>query len=302
MRRRPLTRRARSRPSSRSAWSRSTAPKDEIRNVWESLRGEQADLTATDARLAGAGKVWLNGTVRATLEDSVPQIHAPEAWAQGYDGTGATVAVLDTGYDPEHPDLAGQVKGVQDFTGTSEAAVDDNGHGTHVAATIAGTGEASSRGEGTGVAPGAALLIGKVLDAGGGGSYDQIIAGMEWAAHSGADVVSMSLGGDATDGSDPMSQAVDRLTEETGTLFVVAAGNAGPGEGTVLNPGAAASALTVGAVDKNDNARVVQLPRPARWARTSCSSPRSPPRVSTSSRPERRARRWASCSTSTTPR
>ena len=83
---------------------------------------------------------------------------------------------------------------MQDFTGTSEGAVDDNGHGTHVASTVAGTGEGSSRGEGTGVAPGAALLIGKVLDAGGSGSFDQIIAGMEWAAHSGADVVNMSLG------------------------------------------------------------------------------------------------------------
>ncbi len=231
--------------------------KDEIRTVWESLRGEPADLTATDAHLDGAGKVWLNGTVRATLEDSVPQIHAPEAWAQGYDGSGATVAVLDSGYDPEHPDLAEQVKGVQDFTGTSEGAIDDNGHGTHVASTVAGTGEGSTRGEGTGVAPGAALLIGKVLDAGGSGSFDQIIAGMEWAAHSGADVVNMSLGSpSSTDGTDPLSQAVDRLTEETGTLFVVAAGNAGPDEGTIKTPGAATSALTVGAVDKQDEAAV----------------------------------------------
>ncbi|HWM74289.1 MAG TPA: S8 family serine peptidase, partial [Nocardioides sp.] len=230
-------------------------PKDEIRDVWESLRGEQAGLTATDAHLESAGKVWLNGKVRATLEDSVPQIHAPEAWAQGYDGTGATVAVLDSGYDPEHPDLADQVKGAQDFTGTSEAAIDDNGHGTHVAATVAGTGEGSNRGEGTGVAPGAALLIGKVLDAGGSGSFDQIIAGMEWAAHSGADVVNMSLGApQSSDGTDPLSQAVDRLTEETGTLFVIAAGNAGPDEGTIKTPGAATSALTVGAVDKQDAA------------------------------------------------
>ena len=229
--------------------------KDEIRDVWESLRGEQADLSATDAHLAGAGKVWLNGTVRSTLEDSVPQIHAPEAWAQGYDGTGATVAVLDSGYDPSHPDLEGRVKGAQDFTGTSDAAVDDNGHGTHVADTVAGTGAGSSRGEGTGVAPGAGLLIGKVLDAYGNGSFDQIMAGMEWAAHSGADVVSMSLGTPyATDGTDPLSQLVDRLTEETGTLFVVAAGNAGPDEGTVSAPGAATSALTVGAVDKQDAA------------------------------------------------
>ena len=228
--------------------------KDEIRDVWESLRGDQAELTATDAQLAGAGKVWLNGRVHATLEDSVPQIHAPEAWAQGYDGTGATVAVLDTGYDPTHPDLEGQVKGAVDFTGTSEPAIDDNGHGTHVADIIAGTGAGSDRGEGTGVAPGAALLIGKVLDASGSGSYDQIIAGMEWAAHSGADVVNISLGAEPTDGTDPLSQAVDQLTDETGTLFVIASGNAGPDEGTVLNPGTAASALTVGAVDKHDAA------------------------------------------------
>ena len=120
---------------------------------------------------------------------------------------------------------------------------------------MAGTGAGSSRGEGTGVAPGAGLLIGKVLDAYGNGSFDQIMAGMEWAAHSGADVVSMSLGTPyATDGTDPLSQLVDRLTEETGTLFVVAAGNAGPDEGTVSAPGAATSALTVGAVDKQDAA------------------------------------------------
>ena len=227
-------------------------PRDDIREVWESLRGEQAGLTTTDARLEGAAKVWLNGRVHATLEHSVPQIHAPEAWAQGYDGTGATVAILDSGYDPQHPDLRGQVEGAQDFTGTSEAAIDDNGHGTHVADIVAGTGSGSDRGEGTGVAPGATLLIGKVLDAGGGGSFDQIIAGMEWAAHSGADVINMSLGAEPTDGTDPLSQAVDRLTEETGTLFVVAAGNIGPEEGTILTPGTAASALTVGAVDQQD--------------------------------------------------
>ncbi|MEK8106617.1 S8 family serine peptidase [Micromonospora sp. M12] len=96
------------------------------------------------------------------------------------------------------------------------------------------------------------MLVGKVLDDGGSGYDSSIIAGMEWAAHSGAKVVSMSLGGDPTDGTDPMSQAVNDLTAETGALFVVAAGNSGAAR-TVGTPGAAAAALTVGAVDRADN-------------------------------------------------
>jgi subtilisin family serine protease len=74
-----------------------------------------------------------------------------------------------------------------------------------------------------------------------------VIAGMEWAAAR-ADVVNMSLGGGLrSDGSDPMSQAVETLTAQTGALFVIAAGNAG-GEGSISAPGTAAAALTVGAV------------------------------------------------------
>ena len=103
---------------------------------------------------------------------------------------------------------------------------------------MAGTGAGSSRGEGTGVAPGAGLLIGKVRTPNGNGSFDQIMAGMEWAAHSGADVVSMSLGTPyATDGTDPLSQLVDRLTEETGTLFVVAAEAPAPTRALSRRPG-----------------------------------------------------------------
>ena len=74
---------------------------------------------------------------------------------------------------------------------------------------------------------------------------------MEWAAAEGAKVVNMSLGGGPTDGTDPLSQAVNDITAQTGTLFVVAAGNEGQDE-SVGTPGAAASALTVGAVDRND--------------------------------------------------
>ena len=234
-----------------------TADKADIRSAWTDLRGARpAATTSTDASLPGGKRVWLNGKVEATLDESVPQIGAPEAWAAGYDGAGTTVAVLDTGYDATHPDLAGRVVEAKNFTGNTDpdgsVAVDGNGHGTHVASTVGGSGAASD-GERKGVAPGTDLIIGKVLDDSGDGSEDQIIAGMEWAVAQGADVVSMSLGTPwATDGTDPMSRAVNRLTRESGALFVVAAGNSGPGEQTVGSPGAANLALTVGAVDKQD--------------------------------------------------
>jgi subtilisin family serine protease len=223
-------------------------------------------LTAgsTGMRTAGAGpKVWLDRRVRATgavsagrvpvpqMDRNLEQIKAPQAWAADVTGQGVRVAVLDTGADFGHPDLAGRVMDRADFSVEGGDAVDRLGHGTHVAATIAGTGAASG-GERRGVAPKADLVIGKVLDDEGYGTESQSIAGMEWAA-SRADVVNMSLGGsDFSDGSDPLSQALDALTEKHGTLFVVAAGNDGSTRGRISYPGAAASALTVGAVDGSD--------------------------------------------------
>ncbi|WP_165358654.1 S8 family peptidase [Haloactinopolyspora alba] len=231
------------------------ADKDTARSVWQHLRGPapMVDDGAT-AELAGADRVWLNGRVEAALDESVPQVGAPQAWEAGFDGTGVDVAVLDSGYDPDHPDLRGQVVGSEDFTAGdgTDTVVDGNGHGTHVASTIAGTGAASD-GRLRGVAPGADLLVGKVLDDSGSGYEAEIIAAMEWAVEQGADVVNMSIGSRlASDGTDPLSLAVDRLTASSGVLFVVAAGNSGPAEGTVGSPGAADVALTVGAVDKSD--------------------------------------------------
>ncbi|MFF4169421.1 S8 family serine peptidase [Streptomyces sp. NPDC001744] len=197
----------------------------------------------------GVEKLWLDAKVHASLDRSTAQIGAPEAWRAGYDGKGATVAVLDTGVDATHPDLAGKLGEVRNFT-ADPTANDGHGHGTHVASTVAGSGAASG-GSHKGVAPGARLLIGKVLQDNGSGSYSAILGGMEWAARSGADVVSMSLGGQPTDGTDPLSLTLNDLSEETGTLFVVAAGNAG-GDYTVGAPGAAEKALTVGAVDRDD--------------------------------------------------
>ncbi|RIQ28215.1 S8 family peptidase, partial [Jiangella rhizosphaerae] len=226
------------------------APVDDLAAFWTGVAGELP--TGDGARVAAAPsieKIWLDAKVRPALSESVPQVGAPAAWAAGYDGTGVTVAVLDTGYDAAHPDLAGQVAQAADFSGTT--VQDANGHGTHVAATVAGTGAASG-GARRGVAPGADLLIGKVIGADGTGQNSWLIEGMEWAVAQGADIVSMSLSSEVTDGSDPLSQAVDSLTAASGTLFVAAAGNEGPGATSVRAPGVADAALSVGAVDKSD--------------------------------------------------
>ena len=225
------------------------ADKDRARAFWDDLTKDDAD-GAPDALTDGAVRVDLDGRVEAALEHSVPQIHAPEAWAAGFDGTGTTVAVLDTGYDPTHPDLAGKVSESSNFT-SDAAVVDGNGHGTHVASTIAGTGAASDRLR-LGVAPGADLIVGKVLTDGGWGADSWVLAGMQWAVQQQADVVSMSLGGDPDDGTNPLAKALDELSASSDTLFVVAAGNAGPSPSTVSSPGSADAALTVGAVDRSD--------------------------------------------------
>ncbi len=226
------------------------AEKRHARAFWRALTAPPNAAGSTTALAGGATRVDLDGQVRATLDTSVAQIHAPAAWAAGFDGTGSTVAVLDTGYDNSHPDLASAVSESSNFT-TDPSVVDGNGHGTHVASTIAGTG-AGSGGIYRGVAPGAKLMVGKVLADAGFGEDSWVLAGMQWAVARGADVVNMSLGGDVGDGTDPLSRAIDELSASSDTLFVVAAGNGGSGPMTVTAPGAADAALTVGAVDDAD--------------------------------------------------
>ncbi|MGW3962394.1 S8 family serine peptidase [Amycolatopsis sp. NPDC005003] len=210
-------------------------------------------LTAGSALRPEVGKVWLDGLAAPALDVSVPQIGGPAAWQAGYTGRGVTVGVLDSGVRADHPDLAGKVVEARDFTGTRPDASDDLGHGTHVAGIIAGTGAASG-GRYRGVAPDARLVSGKVCVAY-GCPESAVIAGMEWIAPK-VRVVNLSLGGDATDGTDPVSQAVNTLTARYGTLFVASAGNDRsldlPEPGPVVAPAAADAALAVGSVSAQD--------------------------------------------------
>ncbi|WP_406719201.1 S8 family serine peptidase [Streptomyces althioticus] len=223
-------------------------PAGDLGTFWKRLAPAAGDV----ARAATVPRVWLDGRVRAALDRSTAQIGAPEVWKNGHRGEDVKVAVLDTGVDASHPDLAGRVSEAEDFSGSSGTG-DAFGHGTHVASIVGGSGAASG-GDRKGVAPGADLLIGKVLGDDGFGTESQVIDGMEWAVARGADVVNMSLGSDTpSDGTDPMSRALNELSASSGALFVVAAGNAGPGEGTIGSPAAADAALTVGAVDRDDS-------------------------------------------------
>lgn len=225
--------------------------KEEATTFWNDVQSEKTDASKPESVQLNYAieKIWLDAKVEATLHQSVPQIGTHTAWESGLTGAGIKVAVLDTGIDPTHPDIAPQLDESVSFV-PGETVQDKNGHGTHVASTILGTGAASD-GQNKGVAPDARLLVGKVLADSGSGLASWIIEGMEWAAQN-ADVVNMSLGSSVgSDGTDPMAQAVNTLTEEYGTLFVIAAGNAGA-EGSVGSPGAADAALTIGAVDKSD--------------------------------------------------
>lgn len=232
-------------------------PKGRAAKLLDALApAETPDGASTKRAASGSvGHVWLDQPVRASDADSSPQIGAPEAWEAGFTGEGVTVAVLDTGIDATHPDLDEVVVGERDFSGKGNV-VDGDGHGTHVASILAGSGEASD-GVNKGVAPDADLLVGKVLDDNGDGSLSGVIEGMEWAAAEGADVVNLSLGSLFFDVPSPDAVAVDELTEQYGTLFVVSAGNFGElGQGSVGSPGIAAKALTVGAVDDADEVTV----------------------------------------------
>jgi serine protease len=164
-------------------------------------------------------------------------------------GAGATVAIVDSGVQADHPDLAGRLIGGWDLLDNDATPQDGAGHGTHVTGIV---GAASGNGIGIeGVAPGAALMPVRVLDADGKGSAVTVAAGIDWARTNGADVINLSLGSDvplvgATDAGD--LDAAIRRALQAGLVVVAAAGN--NGVPVCEQPAAADGLLCVGAVDR----------------------------------------------------
>ncbi|WP_314614273.1 S8 family serine peptidase [Streptomyces stackebrandtii] len=222
--------------------------KESATQAWNALTDSSG--AGQRGRTSGVRAIWLDGVRRASLDRSTAQIGAPQAWQAGWSGKGVRVAVLDTGVDQTHSDLADAEVTEKNFS-ESPDSVDRAGHGTHVASVITGSG-ARSGGRFRGVAPDAEILDGKVLDDYGTGYDSGILAGIDWAVAEGARVVNMSLGAPDAPGLDPLELAINRYSEEEGVLFAVAAGNSGPGAGTLDSPGSAGEALTVGAVDRVD--------------------------------------------------
>jgi subtilisin family serine protease len=212
-------------------------------------------LSATSAEIEALSRdpdvdrIWPDLRVYACLDASVPLIRAPSVWQEGFAGAGVRIAVLDTGIDPEHPDFVGRIAAIADFTG--EGIVDTNGHGTHVAGIAAGNGRASS-GTYRGVAPGADLYIGKLLDSQGMAFMSDVMVGIDWAVKQRVHVINLSLSGPPpSDGTDALSETCD-LVVERGFVICVAAGNSGPSPGTVGPPGCARQVITVGASNDDD--------------------------------------------------
>lgn len=169
----------------------------------------------------------------------VRHVGAPLVWPQAK-GKGARVAVVDTGIDSEHPELEGRVAG--GYGATGEGWSDENGHGTHVAGTVAAAGRFGGV---VGVAPEAKLLAVRVLGRYGQGRLSDLIDGLGWCLEHRVDVVNLSLG--TAEGHPLMERAIARLIDAS-ILVVAAAGNSGPGPDTLEYPGACAGVISVGAI------------------------------------------------------
>ncbi|CEG28633.1 S8 family peptidase [Bacillus sp. B-jedd] len=183
------------------------------------------------------------------VPSGVELIQAPKIWGETK-GKGITVAVLDTGCDIDHPDLKDRIIGGRNFTsddrGNPDIFKDYNGHGTHVAGTIA----AGANGFGViGTAPEANLLIIKVLGRNGSGQYKWIIDGINYAVEQKVDIISMSLGG--PNDMPELHEAI-RNAVRNNILVVCAAGNEGDGKDDTNEfayPGCYNEVVSVGSIN-----------------------------------------------------
>ncbi|MDD5629023.1 MAG: S8 family serine peptidase, partial [Elusimicrobia bacterium] len=190
-----------------------------------------------------------SGMAMAALRPEIPwgveRVRAPAAWDYTQ-GAKVRVAVVDTGIYTEHSDLKGKVDGGYDAFTKSELKAnyqDKNGHGTHVAGTIAGIKD----GKGVaGVAPKARLYAVRVLDEDGSGSISGIVDGIIWCANNHIQVANMSLGSDSPS---PALQRALRYAKAMGVVVVAAAGNSG---GSVGYPAAYPETIAVSASDSSD--------------------------------------------------
>ena len=232
------------------------------------------DMILETTTLPGVVMLELDGILEVQNGDAAV-IHEVDLAQQqtGYDGSGVTVAVIDTGIDSLHVGLDDQdddnstndpkviafydaVNNPDKTNGTEIQAYDDQGHGTHCAGTVAGTGAPTY--EHPGMAPQAFLVGVKVLDAGGSGSFATVMAGMQWTVDHRYEfnirAASMSLGGPGpiewtSDEEDSVNRYANEMVR-AGITMLIAAGNSFA-SAQIGTPGSAEDVITVGALDKN---------------------------------------------------
>jgi len=214
------------------------------------IRTAQSRAVSEPKATADSATTQIDSSATGSYTYGVERTGAPEVW-ESYDtqGGGIRVAVLDTGADPNHPDIQLARENWAAFrTDGSERSVppfDDNGHGTHVSGTVTGD---NATGTWIGVAPNSTLLHAKVANSNGIGTLAQFIAGLEWAIQANADVIVFSYGADGTE-----SALIDPIvtTEQAGITVVASAGNSGVG--TSSSPANVYNSVAIGAIDSSDS-------------------------------------------------
>ena len=232
------------------------------------------------------------------ITPNITQVNADQVWAQGYTGAGVIVAVVDSGVNYEHADVADHLwDGGDEFphhgydiVNNDDDPMDDKGHGTHVAGIVCGDGTSGTQ---TGVAPDATLMCVKTTAADGFGGAVNIAGGMEWAVEHGCDLINLSQG---MAGAGITDKEIFRRTCESildaGIVALVCAGNEGysilqmaypipnnvrvPGScpppyldpDQMVNPGGLSCVVSVGAVDYNDAAAEFTSRGPVTWQDT----------------------------------
>ncbi len=257
------------------AIARSLAGSLRARRRYRSVNAFSATVSSRSllllARHPSVVRVGMDRIVAAQLAEAIPLVGIDQLHAGGLQGEGIRVAVLDTGTDTAHEDLVGAVVaeqcfcmgfdgpggwgccpgGVETASGAG-AAADDNGHGTKVASLIASNGTSAL----PGAAPGAEIVSLKVLGYYGTGTFEDVIAGLDWVLSERPDVdlVNVSLGGGfyagPCDGADAVTMAlaaaIDGLRQR-GVLVIAGAGNDRDGSGMIA-PACISGAVSVGAV------------------------------------------------------
>jgi serine protease AprX len=237
---------------------------DAVKHTFKNFPGIAASLNAIEIKEVLKDPMIehleLDGFIKKAMDGARTSFGVQQVRSQfGFDGnrdlvsnystTDVVAAIVDTGINANHPDLKNKVLFWKDYVNSRAEPYDDEGHGTAVAGVLSGTGRSNRLY--SGVAPGAALVVFKVLDGGGNGSISNGIAAVDEVISRKTEFniqilnLSLSTTG-SSNGRDSFSQVCNRAVSN-GIVVIVAAGNEGPSPRTIGAPAASAKAITVGA-------------------------------------------------------